>query len=216
MRSRRARNGSRFSDTRCAMSSGSSPQCRARAGRCRFWKRFSANSASMSSRSASACPAGETTPPTRTITSANTPSRTGRTPSFCALWPINRQRDSEIIAVESGVLSHARGEGMSSVWETYLAERRDQSYNELLELLRIPSISTEPAHKADVAAAADWVAARLKKAGVPEVEIVPTAKHPVVIGRWHAAPGKQTVIVYGHYDVQPVDPLELWETPPFE
>ena len=51
---------------------------------------------------------------------------------------------------------------------------------------------------------------------MPDVEIVPTAKHPVVIGRWHAAPGKQTVIVYGHYDVQPVDPLDLWDTPPFE
>jgi acetylornithine deacetylase/succinyl-diaminopimelate desuccinylase-like protein len=105
---------------------------------------------------------------------------------------------------------------MAIAWETYLAGHHDEFFNELLELLRIPSISTDPARKADVAAAGDWVAARLKKAGVPDVEIVPTAKHPVVIGRWHAAPGKQTVIVYGHYDVQPVDPLDLWETPPFE
>jgi acetylornithine deacetylase/succinyl-diaminopimelate desuccinylase-like protein len=105
---------------------------------------------------------------------------------------------------------------MATSWETYLSDHRDENYNDLLELLRIPSISTDPAHNADVAAAADWVAARLKKAGVPEVEVVSTAKHPVVIGRWHAAPGKQTVIVYGHYDVQPVDPLDLWETPPFE
>jgi len=105
---------------------------------------------------------------------------------------------------------------MVSTWEAYLADRHDEFYGELLELLRIPSISTDPTHKADVAAAGDWVAARLTKAGVPEVEIVPTAGHPVVIGRWHAAPGKQTVIVYGHFDVQPVDPLELWETPPFE
>ena len=105
---------------------------------------------------------------------------------------------------------------MATTWESYLADHHDEFYDELLELLRIPSISTDPAHLADVAAAGDWVANRLRRAGVPDVEIVQTPKHPVVIGRWHAAPGKQTVLVYGHYDVQPVDPLDLWTTTPFE
>src|SRR6476620_1677334 len=105
---------------------------------------------------------------------------------------------------------------MSSVWESFLTERHDANFHELIEFVRIPSVSTDPAHAEDVAAAAHWVADRLTRAGVPEVEVVPTAGHPAVIGRWHAAPGKPTVLLYGHFDVQPVDPIELWESPPFE
>ena len=101
-------------------------------------------------------------------------------------------------------------------WNAHLEEHRDEHFQELLALLRIPSISTDPAHAVDVAAAADWVAERLRVAGVPEVAIVQTTGHPHVVAKWHAAPGKPTVLIYGHFDVQPVDPIELWETPPFE
>ena len=88
--------------------------------------------------------------------------------------------------------------------------------DELLDLLRIPSISTLPEHKADVILAAEFVAASLRTAGVENVEVIPTQGHPLVYGDWLHAPGKPTVLCYGHYDVQPPDPLELWHTPPFE
>jgi len=101
-------------------------------------------------------------------------------------------------------------------WEAYLAANEQAYLDELIEFLRIPSISTDPEHKDDVRAAAEWVAARMKKAGIPEVEIVESGGHPNVIGRWNAGADKPTVLIYGHYDVQPAVPLELWETPPFE
>lgn len=105
---------------------------------------------------------------------------------------------------------------VAGTWKQHLADAKDAHFDELLDLLRIPSISTSPAHKEAVADTATWVANRLKAAGVPEVEIVPSAGHPNVLARWHAAPGKPTVLVYGHFDVQPVDPLNLWETDPFD
>ena len=101
-------------------------------------------------------------------------------------------------------------------WDSYLAEHHDEHFAELVELLKIPRISTSPERKGDMIEAADWVAARLSAAGVPEVEILPTAGHPNVLGKWHAASGKPTVLVYGHFDVQPVDPLNLWESEPFD
>ncbi len=98
-----------------------------------------------------------------------------------------------------------------------VARERAASYvQELAEFVRIPSVSTELKHAPDMAAAAEWLAARVRRAGVPEVRIMPTAGHPVVVGRWHAAPGAPTVVIYGHYDVQPPEPLELWKSPPFE
>jgi acetylornithine deacetylase/succinyl-diaminopimelate desuccinylase-like protein len=87
---------------------------------------------------------------------------------------------------------------------------------ELFELLRIPSVSTLPEHKQDVARAAQFVASRLEAAGLEHVEVVQTSGHPLVYADWLHAPGKPTVLCYGHYDVQPPDPLELWESPPFE
>src|SRR6476659_8177978 len=105
---------------------------------------------------------------------------------------------------------------MSNDWKSILADRHDAYFDELIEFVRIPSVSTDPVHAGDVVAAAQWVADRPTQAGVPEVEVVPTAGHPAVIGRWHAAPGKPTVLLYGHFDVQPVDPIELWKSPPFE
>lgn len=86
---------------------------------------------------------------------------------------------------------------------------------ELFELLRIPSISAEPARKADMQRAAEWLLRKLQAMGVKS-EIIPTPGHALVYGEHLAAPGAPTVLMYGHYDVQPVDPLDLWTTPPFE
>ena len=105
---------------------------------------------------------------------------------------------------------------MAGSVQDYLDSHRAEHFQEFLELLRIPSVSTSPEHAGDVRKCAEWVASRLRKAGVPEVELIDTAGHPVVYGAWHEAPEKPTILVYGHYDVQPADPLNLWETPPFE
>ena len=85
----------------------------------------------------------------------------------------------------------------------------------LLEFLRFPSISTDPAHRADVASCADWLVALLTASGL-KATLHPTAGHPIVVARNVHQPGRRTVMIYGHYDVQPVDPLELWASPPFE
>ncbi|HEY8447294.1 MAG TPA: dipeptidase [Thermomicrobiales bacterium] len=103
-----------------------------------------------------------------------------------------------------------------AAWQAYLDTEYDRHFNELLELLRIPSVSTTPEHRNDVAAAANWVAARLQAAGVPSVSLLETPGHPVVYGRWDVDPSRPTLLVYGHYDVQPPDPLALWDSPPFE
>jgi len=88
--------------------------------------------------------------------------------------------------------------------------------DELKDFLRIPSISTFPENKQDVERAAQFVAKSLTDAGLENVEIIQTSGHPLVYADWLHAPGKPTVLCYGHYDVQPPDPLELWLTPPFE
>src|SRR5260370_19471556 len=103
-----------------------------------------------------------------------------------------------------------------AAWAAYLADNKSRFLNEYLELLRIPSISALPEHAGDVQRAADWVANRLRAAGVESVEVMPTGGHPVVYGEWLHAPGKPTILLYGLFDVQPVDPLHLWTTPPFE
>jgi len=101
-------------------------------------------------------------------------------------------------------------------WETYLVEHQSQHQDELLQFLSIPSISSLPAHAADVQRAAQWVADRLTTAGLERVQILATGGHPVVYGEWLHAPEKPTVLIYGHFDTQPVDPLDLWTQPPFE
>lgn len=88
--------------------------------------------------------------------------------------------------------------------------------DELMEFIRIPSISTLESHKHEMQRCAEFVGAKLKSAGMSCVEIFQTDGHPIVYGEWLGAPGKPTVLIYGHYDVQPVDPLELWTNPPFE
>ena len=94
--------------------------------------------------------------------------------------------------------------------------RRDQHLTELCEFLRIPSVSAKSEHKSDIERAASWVADHLRSAGFKKVEIVPTNLHPLVYAESLEAPGKPTVLFYGHYDVQPAEPLELWTSPAFE
>ena len=105
---------------------------------------------------------------------------------------------------------------MSSPVDQYVEKNEARFLDELLSFLKIPSISTSPEHKEDVARAAQFVADALINAGMENVEVITTAKHPLVYGDWLHAPGKPTVLCYGHYDVQPPDPLELWKSPPFE
>lgn len=100
--------------------------------------------------------------------------------------------------------------------DAYIESNKDRFLNELLDLLRIPSVSADPAYKADVARCAEAVKQRLEEAGMDKVEICPTKGHPIVYGEKIIDPKKPTVLVYGHYDVQPPDPLELWTSPPFE
>ena len=96
----------------------------------------------------------------------------------------------------------------------YLSARHDQILDELIEFARIPSVSTDPRHRDDMARAAEWVAARLREAGPIDVRTIATGGHPVVYGEWLGA-GAPTLLVYGHYDVQPPDPLERWSSDPF-
>jgi acetylornithine deacetylase/succinyl-diaminopimelate desuccinylase-like protein len=103
-----------------------------------------------------------------------------------------------------------------SGFESFVATHRDRMLEELKALLRIPSISTDPAHDADCRRAAEWVGNHLRALGCPTVEYLASATHPVVWAEGPAAPGKPTVLVYGHYDVQPPDPLDEWTSPPFE
>ncbi|MDE2975585.1 MAG: dipeptidase [Gemmatimonadota bacterium] len=98
----------------------------------------------------------------------------------------------------------------------FARRERSRFYEELSTFLRIPSVSASSERDADTERAAAWVREQLSRAGL-EAEVVPTPGHPVVVGEWRGAgPGVPTVLVYGHYDVQPPEPLELWDTPPFE
>ena len=101
-------------------------------------------------------------------------------------------------------------------WATYLDEHKSQFTDELLDFLRIPSISALSEHTGDVERAAQWVADRMTAAGIEGACVLPTEAHQVVYGEWLHAGEKPTVMIYGHYDTQPVDPLALWSNPPFE
>ncbi len=101
-------------------------------------------------------------------------------------------------------------------WQSYLDQHQDQYLKELLNFLRIPSVSALPEHAADVQRAAQWVVQRLQQAGIEDVQILPHAGPPVVYGQWLHAPDRPTVLIYGHFDTQPADPLALWSHPPFE
>ncbi len=100
--------------------------------------------------------------------------------------------------------------------QRHLEQNANQHLAELMSLLRIPSISADPAHEVDVRAAAEWIAGRLRAAGLDGVRLLESAGHPVVYGEWLGAPGQPVVLFYGHYDVQPADPLSEWTSPPFD
>lgn len=100
---------------------------------------------------------------------------------------------------------------------TYARQHRADALANLQELLRIPSISALPEHQPDMQQAALWLAQKLSQIGLQNVKVIPTAGHPVVYADWlNAGPAAPTLLIYGHYDVQPVDPLDEWLTPPFE
>jgi len=101
-------------------------------------------------------------------------------------------------------------------WRRYLEDNQDRFLEELFDYLRIPSVSSLSEHASDVVRAAEWVADRFGAAGIENVEIMATGGHPVVYGDWLRAPGMPTVLIYGHFDVQPADPFDLWTSPPFE
>lgn len=100
--------------------------------------------------------------------------------------------------------------------KTYIEGNKERFVEELKDLLRIPSVSADPEFKDDVFEAAEYISARLKEAGADHIEICPTAGYPIVYGEKIIDPAKPTVLVYGHYDVQPADPYDLWTSPPFE
>jgi acetylornithine deacetylase/succinyl-diaminopimelate desuccinylase-like protein len=100
--------------------------------------------------------------------------------------------------------------------EQHLEETREQGLKELEDFLRIPSISSDPERADDVRRAAGHLAEQYERIGLENAEVIETAGHPVVYADWLKSPGKPTVLLYGHYDVQPVDPLDLWTSSPFE
>jgi acetylornithine deacetylase/succinyl-diaminopimelate desuccinylase-like protein len=102
------------------------------------------------------------------------------------------------------------------LWEDYLAEHQSRFVEELMDFLRIPSISSLAKNAGDVKQAAAWVQDRLQRAGAENVRQLATGGHPVVYGDWLHAGDRPTIMIYGHFDVQPVDPLDLWSRPPFE
>ncbi|HLA41541.1 MAG TPA: M20/M25/M40 family metallo-hydrolase [Candidatus Glassbacteria bacterium] len=104
---------------------------------------------------------------------------------------------------------------MSTPVDAYIESNRDRFLEELCSFLSIPSISTLPAHRPDMERASEFVAQRLQEAGMQGVERIQTEGHPLVYGEWQCASGKPTVLCYGHYDLQPPDPLEEWISPPF-
>jgi acetylornithine deacetylase/succinyl-diaminopimelate desuccinylase-like protein len=98
----------------------------------------------------------------------------------------------------------------------YIEENRGRYLAELKDFIAIPSVSTNPENRKDIKRCADWIANHLKNIGMKGVRIFPTKGHPIVYAEWLGAPGAPTVLVYGHYDVQPVDPVNLWTSPPFQ
>ncbi|HEY2824232.1 MAG TPA: dipeptidase [Gemmatimonadales bacterium] len=100
--------------------------------------------------------------------------------------------------------------------DAFVQANRARMLEELKTLLRIPSVSTDPKHDGDCRKAAEWLADHLRRLGCPVVQLLASDKHPIIWAEGPKVPGKPTVLAYGHYDVQPPDPLDLWTTPPFE
>src|SRR3972149_2870411 len=98
----------------------------------------------------------------------------------------------------------------------FINTSRDRYLDELKNYLAIPSITARPEHAADTRRCAEWSSEEMTRIGLQNVRLIDTPGHPVVYGEWLGAPGAPTILFYGHYDVQPVDPLNLWTSPPFE
>ena len=114
-------------------------------------------------------------------------------------------------------MNHSAPAAFDLKLDTFLQSAQSRQLAELSEWLRIPSVSTQSQHKEDVERAADWLAQKMAAIGLQNVEVIRAGGHPIVYGDWlHADSPAPTVLIYGHYDVQPVDPLELWHSPPFE
>ena len=105
---------------------------------------------------------------------------------------------------------------MSAAVEAWLAAHADEATAELMEFCRLPSVSTDPAFKSGILAAAEFTASALRRSGFPLVDIIQTAGHPLVFAQSPPVAGAPTILIYGHYDVQPPDPLDKWQSPPFE
>ncbi|HWS88670.1 MAG TPA: dipeptidase [Pyrinomonadaceae bacterium] len=103
-----------------------------------------------------------------------------------------------------------------SLPHVHLQSQRRRYVSELREFVRIPSVSSQPRHAADVSRCAEWLANHLRRIGLEHARVIRTPRHPIVYADWLHAPGSPTILVYGHYDVQPVEPLDEWRTPPFE
>ncbi len=114
-------------------------------------------------------------------------------------------------------MNHSATAAFDLKLDAFLQNAQPRQLAELSEWLRIPSVSTQSQHNEDVKRAADWLARKMTAIGLQNVEVIRAGGHPIVYGDWlHAAAAAPTVLIYGHYDVQPVDPLELWTSPPFE
>jgi acetylornithine deacetylase/succinyl-diaminopimelate desuccinylase-like protein len=100
--------------------------------------------------------------------------------------------------------------------DAFNLEHESEAIDQLIQFLRIPSVSAVPEHTNDMHKAADWLAQAMREAGLEHVKVMSSSGYPIVYGDWLHASGKPTVLVYGHYDVQPAEPLELWESPPFD
>ena len=120
------------------------------------------------------------------------------------------------LRIEASPIGEAMADHRSAALH-YAYEHQGQFLNQLKEFVAIPSISTDLARKTDIQTAAEWVAQQLRSLGMSAVQVLPTSGHPVVFGEWlKAGTNAKTVLVYGHYDVQPPDPLDLWRNPPFQ
>jgi acetylornithine deacetylase/succinyl-diaminopimelate desuccinylase-like protein len=106
--------------------------------------------------------------------------------------------------------------GLATQSLTYAGSNRSRFVEELKEFVRFPSVSAQPQHARDVARCAGWLAEQLRRAGLEKVRVVATERHPLVRAEWRHLPRRPTVLIYGHYDVQPADPLQEWQSPPFD
>src|SRR5215467_10054994 len=243
-RRRRRRSGSRVS-SRTSLAHGGSPSTTSRPGSFARTRRPSdsgsrmARAASARSSTASRSSALVRRKTSRTACCSSRRSTRGGLPGKCSRSmegsngeARSRGRDSlnrlGIVAITPADPSHSRSPLSDEIVSTqlepsarfaavleYLEANHDGTLVELIEFAAISSVSTDPAHARDVTAAAAWVAKALTAAGQFSVRTIPTGRNPVVYAEWLGAPGKPTVLVYGHYDVQPPDPLDKWHSPPF-